>query len=131
MSSLSVFRLNPSINTSIVVPQPFDLSLRKFITAVNGTEITDRIPEVDVTGLAAGTALTATYNHAKTPVRVEVGDIITYTIRVYNEGKVDGYVEEITDHLPDQLEFIVEDAINRQYGSALTSSTDLKTIKTN
>ena len=122
--------LNPSINTSIVVPQPFDLSLRKFITAVNGTEITDRIPEVDVTGLAAGTALTATYNHAKTPVRVEVGDIITYTIRVYNEGKVDGYVEEITDHLPDQLEFIVDDAINRQYGWALTSSTDLKTIKT-
>ena len=122
---------NPSIDVSIVVPQPFDLALRKFITGVNDKEITSRIPKVDVTALAAGTSTTATYNHAKDPVRVEIGDIVTYTIRVYNEGKIDGYVEEITDHLPDQLEFIVDDEVNQQYGWKLTSNTDLKTIKTN
>lgn len=120
----------PTVSATIVVPQPFDLALRKFITAVNGVEITNRIPTVDVTALAAGTSTTATYNHTKDPVRVEIGGIVTYTIRVYNEGKIDGYVEEITDHLPEQLEFIVDDELNQQYGWALSSSTDLRTIKT-
>ena len=119
-----------SDTTSIVVPKPFDLSLRKFITNINGTEITNRIPQVDVSKLASGEATTATYNHPKTPLKVAIGDVVTYTIRVYNEGEIDGYVEEITDHLPDQLEFIVDDQVNIEYGWKIASSTDLKTIKT-
>ena len=122
--------LNFSDTTSIVVPKPFDLSLRKFITNINGTEITNRIPQVDVSKLASGEATTATYNHTKTPLKVAIGDVVTYTIRVYNEGDIDGYVEEITDHLPDQLEFIVDDQVNIEYGWKIASSTDLKTIKT-
>ena len=122
--------LNFSDATSIVVPKPFDLSLRKFITKINGTEITNRIPQVDVSKLASGEATTATYNHTKTPLKVAIGDVVTYTIRVYNEGDIDGYVEEITDHLPDQLEFIVDDQVNIEYGWKIASSTDLKTIKT-
>ena len=119
-----------SDTTSIVVPKPFDLSLRKFITNINGTEITNRIPQVDVSKLASGEVTTATYNHPKTPLKVAVGDVVTYTIRVYNEGEVDGYVEEITDHLPDQLEFIVNDQVNIEYGWKIASSSDLKTIRT-
>ena len=122
--------LNFSDTTSIVVPKPFDLSLRKFITNINGTEITNRIPQVDVSKLASGEATTATYNHPKTPLKVAIGDVVTYTIRVYNEGDIDGYVEEITDHLPEQLEFIVDDQANIEYGWKIASSTDLKTIKT-
>ena len=122
--------LNFSDATSIVVPKPFDLSLRKFITNINGTEITNRIPQVDVSKLASGEATTATYNHTKTPISVAIGDVVEYTIRVYNEAEVDGYVEEITDHLPDQLEFIVDDQVNIEYGWKIASSTDLKTIKT-
>ena len=122
--------LNFSDATSIVVPKPFDLSLRKFITNINGTEITNRIPQVDVSKLASGEATTATYNHTKTPLKVAIGDVVTYTIRVYNEGDIDGYVEEITDHLPDQLEFIVDDQVNIENGWKIASSTDLKTIKT-
>ena len=122
--------LNFSDTTSIVVPKPFDLSLRKFITNINGTEITNRIPQVDVSKLASGEATTATYNHPKTPLKVAIGDVVTYTIRVYNEGEIDGYVEEITDHLPEQLEFIVDDQVNIEYGWKIASSTDLKTIKT-
>ena len=122
--------LNFSDATSIVVPKPFDLSLRKFITNINGTEITNKIPQVDVSKLASGEATTATYNHTKTPLKVAIGDVVTYTIRVYNEGDIDGYVEEITDHLPEQLEFIVDDQVNIEYGWKIASSTDLKTIKT-
>ena len=122
--------LNFSDTTSIVVPKPFDLSLRKFITNINGTEITNRIPQVDVSKLASGEATTATYNHTKTPLKVAIGDVVTYTIRVYNEGDIDGYVEEITDHLPDQLEFVTGNEINTKYGWVV-DSTNPKIIRTN
>mgnify|MGYP001283622323 CR=1 FL=1 len=121
--------LNFSDTTSIVVPKPFDLSLRKFITNINGTEITNRIPQVDVSKLASGEATTATYNHQKTPLKVAIGDVVTYTIRVYNEGDIDGYVEEITDHLPDQLEFIAGNETNTKYGWTVDSNNS-KIIKT-
>ena len=121
---------NFSETVSLVVPKPFDLSLRKFITDINGTSITSRIPTVDVSKLASGEDTTAIYNHPKTPVKVAIGDTVTYTIRVYNEGEIDGYVEEITDHLPEQLEFIVDDQTNIDYGWRIASSSDLKTVKT-
>ena len=88
-------------NTHIVDEKKFDLALRKFITEVNGTKYTDREPVVDTTTIA--TNGTATYKHTKQPIAVQKGDIVTYTIRVYNEGKVDGYVNKITDHLPKNL----------------------------
>ncbi len=111
----------------------FDLSLRKFIsgvTSANGTQanIPSREPVVDTTPLRDGSSTTAIYNHPKEPIGVSNGDIVTYTIRVYNEGKLDGYVTEITDHLPSQLEFIVDDEINARYG--WTVSADGRTVTT-
>ena len=41
---------------------------------------------------------------SKDDVIVKHGDIVTYTIRVYNEGKLDGYASEITDNIPEYLE---------------------------
>lgn len=115
----------------VVLGQYFDLSLRKFITEVTtGTKTKNynRAPQVDVTDLKNETATTATYNHDKTPVSASNGDIVTYTIRIYNEGQLDGYVTEITDHLPEQLEFIVNDELNAKYG--WTVSQDGRTVKT-
>ena len=124
------YNFSDTASIVVVVEKPFDLALRKFITNINGTEITNRIPNPDITALAAGTATTATYNHTKDPLKVSIGDTVIYTIRVYNEGEVDGYVTEITDHLPEQLEYIVDDELNIKYGWKLASSTDLRTIKT-
>lgn len=99
----------------------FDLSLRKFIKSVKGNELVDakgkyiKEPIVDVTNLKSGTSTTATYKHQKAPVGVSVGDEVIYTIRVYNEGEIDGYVTEITDYLPPELEY-VNDEFNAQYG---------------
>ena len=115
----------------IMLGKTFDLSLRKFITAVNDKEITNREPNVDVNPLLTGKT-TANYNHTKNPVSVTAGDIVTYTIRVYNEGQVDGYVDEIVDHLPPELEFIVEDDLNAQYGWIIDpADTTQRTIRTN
>ena len=93
----------------------FDLSLRKFITGRNDTTLTNREPQVDVTHLADGTSTTATYNHPKNPIDMQRGDIVIYTIRVYNEGSMDGYANEITDYLPEELEFLPDHEINQEY----------------
>ncbi len=111
----------------------FDLSLRKFITGVNNTKLVDsngkyiKEPIPDVTPLKNGTATTAIYKHQKAPVGVTVGDEVIYTIRVYNEGEIDGYVTEITDHLPPQLEF-VNDSFNAKYGWSVSANG--RTVKT-
>ena len=113
------------------VEKEFDLALRKFITSVNGTEITSRIPDVDVTPLVNKTDTTAIYRHSKEPVKIKISDIVTYTIRVYNEGDIDGYADEIVDHLPEYLEYIDND-FNKQYGWKLDPSDNTgRTIKTN
>ena len=105
----------------IILGKYFDLSLRKFVIQVNDTELKDesgkylREPNVDLTPLTAGNSTTAIYNHPKKPVEVAIGDEVIYTIRVYNEGQIDGYVDEITDYLPANLEF-VNDEFNAKYG---------------
>ena len=93
----------------------FDLALRKFITGKNDTALTGREPQVDVTNLADGTSTTATYNHPKNPIDMQRGDIVIYTIRVYNEGSMDGYANEITDYLPEELEFLPDHETNQEY----------------
>ena len=117
----------------LVLPgKEFDLALRKFITKVNNKELVEngkyiKEPVVDVTPLANLTDTTAIYKHQKAPVGVAIGDEVIYTIRVYNEGGLNGYVTEITDHLPKELEF-VNDEFNAKYG--WTESADGRTIKT-
>ncbi len=128
-----------------IVLKAFDLSLRKFIIAVSDDETISeneylknsdgsylRAPKVDTSKLNAtdenGKMITtATYNHPKTPVEVEKGDLVIYMLRVYNEGDVDGYAAEIKDHLPPYLEF-VDNSYNRQYG--WIASEDGRTVTT-
>ena len=112
--------------------KPFDLALRKFITEINGEVLVDengkylREPEVDVSKLNTtdengNKITTAIYNHPKTPVQVQVGDIVTYTIRVYNEGETDGYAARVTDYLPPELEFI-NDMVNDEENTLFNAS---------
>lgn len=113
---------------STEVPKRFDLALRKFITAIKRAEkdieVADRTPRVDTTTLINGikddrtgeVEYTATYTHPKDKQKVETGDIVTYKIRVYNEGQVDGTATEVTDYLPAGLELVAGSAINTKYG---------------
>ena len=109
--------------TNTHVPKKFDLSLRKYITAVNGEapEIS-RVPQPNTTPLN-GSETTAYYNHTKDTLSVGIGDLITYTIRVYNEGERVGYVTEIKDHLPSNLEYVADDPTNIKYGWTASGNT--------
>ena len=84
----------------------FDLKLIKRIVEVNGTKVPERIEGIDISKLADGTQTTADYKLNKNPVTVKKGDIVKYTLRIYNEGQVDGYASEISEDVPEGLEFV-------------------------
>ena len=97
-------------NTPKTEQKEFDLALRKFITSVNDKEVTSRIPvfKIDENG-------NYVYNHDKEPVLVANNNIVTYTLRVYNEGEVAGYAKEIKDNIPNGLEFLPDNDLNKEY----------------
>ena len=95
----------------ILLPETFDLKLIKRITEVNNKEVPERIQSIDASKLntldADGKLVTtADYKLNKEPVSVKKGDIVTYTFRIYNEGTIDGYAQEITEDIPEGLQFI-------------------------
>ena len=99
----------------------FDLALRKFITTVYNNNFSadyNREPKIHgstLTNFRRG-ATTAKYSHTKSPVNVSEGDTVVYTIRVYNEGYIDGYAKQINDYLPEELVLKEESDINNKYG---------------
>ena len=87
-----------------------DLTLRTFITEVNGKEpLKSRVPI-----LKYGT--TIDYRHTKYPVRVDEGDNVIYTIRVYNEGKNNGKATEVRTYVPNGITVNLENEVNAKYG---------------
>ena len=97
----------------VIKGKEFDLALRKYIMGINGTVPENhRVPQIDTSKLntidaSTGKEITtATYKHSKEPLTVRQGDIVTYKIRIYNEGKRDGYATKVTDYLPEGLGFL-------------------------
>ncbi len=108
------YTFEPIIRDRKIFIQPIssglDLTLRTFITEVNGKEpLKSRVPI-----LKYGT--TIDYRHTKYPVRVDKGDKVTYTIRVYNEGKNNGKANEITAYVPNGITVNIDDETNTRYG---------------
>ena len=92
---------------SIQKIREFDLALRKYITKVDGVDVStltgSRAPSITATEINnSGTAI---YNHRKDPVTVKKGSEVTYNITIYNEGDVAGIAKEITDQLPTGLKY--------------------------
>ena len=115
-----------------IEPAAFDLKLIKRIVEVNETKVPERIENVDITELANGTATTAKYTVNKEPVAVKKGDIIKYTFRVYNEGDIDGYASEITEDIPDGLEFVWSEKSETELDSDTTlTESEKQAIKYN
>ena len=117
----------------------FDLSLRKFITSIkrNGEEVAfdDRTPSINTETLINGTfnrngvlEHTATYEHSKEPLLVKQGDIITYTLRIYNEGELAGFATEITDYIPEGLALIKDYKTNFDNGWLLPQDLNTSNI---
>ena len=111
----------------------FDLALRKYISSVNGIKLAQsREPDMNITSASKYLRTkTAAYYHIKKPVRVNLGDTVTYTIRVYNEGYLQGYAQEITDYLPEGLTYKEDSQINKDNNWVATQNEDgTTTVKT-
>ena len=107
---------------NIPVDKKFDLALRKVIVKVtdedgNVKDIVNIDGEDNKRKLVEDTKnlyktvdgtleTTAKYNHRKDPVLVKTGDLVTYEIRIYNEGEAAGRATKIVDALPKGLEFV-------------------------
>ena len=92
----------------VLEPETFDLKLIKNIVKINEKSVTERLKGIDVSKLnvSSNSETTAEYDMDKNPISVAKGDIVTYRLRVYNEGTLDGYASEITEDIPEGLEFI-------------------------
>ena len=114
-------KVNESVPVELTVTpneQPFDLALRKYITKVNGVELTganSRVPSIDESTLKTGT--TATYKHRKDSLVVKNGDKVTYKLTIYNEGQKAGRALEVVDQLPTGLKFSKVVSGNFELGS--------------
>ena len=87
-----------------------------------------RAPIVDTTPLIDGTSTTATYNKPeKGPLTIPAKSFVLYNIRVYNEGEVDVYAGEVTDYLPEYLDYVDCD-FNKDF--KWTVASDGRTIST-
>jgi uncharacterized repeat protein (TIGR01451 family) len=75
----------------------YDAALRKWVTAVNGSGAADDVRQSDSTA-NAGLPSPA--------VAVKKGDLVEYTIRVFNQSPWAMKVTEIVDDLPEGLEFV-------------------------
>lgn len=87
-----------------------ELHVEKFINKVNDRIIEDREPVVTIEDD------TITYTKPGERKVVELGDILEFTIRVYNEGNLAGYANEIKDYIPDGLEYVENNEVNQVYG---------------
>ena len=102
----------------------FDLKLIKRIVEVNGVPVDERINNIDITKLANGTETTADYDLNKNPVPVKSGDIVKYTLRIYNEGDIDGYASEITEDIPEGLELLWSEKTDEELEADSTLSNE-------
>ena len=114
----------------------FDLALRKYISKVNDEAPEEsRAPQITkYTEQGVLETNTGYYKHPKQAVFVNKDDIVVYNINIYNEGTISGYASEITDYLPDGLEFVQDNDINIANGWKIAATDDsgkITAVKTN
>lgn len=86
-----------------------NLHLEKYISKVNEVD-TQKEPIVEYN---EGSFI---YKKAEEKQAVKYGDIVEFTLRVYNEGTDAGYAKTIKENIPDGLEYIEDNEINISNG---------------
>lgn len=116
----------------VIKPASFDLKLINRIYEINGEKVPERFEGADIKNLASAIDTTATYQVDKKPLVVKKGDIVKYTFRVYNEGDIEGYASEITDYIPEEMEFVWSEKTDDELENDLDlSDQEKKAIKYN
>ncbi len=99
--------------------ETFDLALRKQIVSIYNTynkqknEYNNRYAKLDE---SKDNTIYDYYDVDSNIPTVVENDEVTYSIRVYNEGKMEGTATWVTDRLPSGLEYLPDDEVNKEYG---------------
>lgn len=89
--------------------EKLDLSLKMFIENINEEKL-DREPKVNILDLRKGKP--DAFKDVKNSVFVKTGDVITNTVRVFNEGEVDSAPTSIDVFIPEGMGYIMENETN-------------------
>ena len=117
------------LNVNAADKKTFDLKLVKYISEINGDATRGRtVTKIDSSKLKDGSKTTADYTLSKDPLKVKTGEYVTYTLRVYNEAELDGYAEEITEDIPNGLEYIYDNGITIDATGNIDYSACTKTL---
>ena len=113
-----------------VVVKRFDLALRKQIVNIQNAytkqdEKHDRFAKLDTEKKEKNTIYNY-YDVDSNIPQVVANDIVTYSIRVYNEGEVDGTATWVTDRMPSGLEYLADNDTNKKYGWKAYKEVDAK-----
>lgn len=98
---------------AVIIPANFDLALEKWVSKVIRTESDDVVSERKYEDR---NTLDNNVENRAGDIIVRTGDTVVYTIRIYNQGNIDGYAEKIMDSNPDGLEFLPDNEINKKFG---------------
>lgn len=95
--------------TNKISDEYFDLHIEKYLSHINGEKVSEG-PRVSIDEQGK-----ITYIKDKIEKELKIGDELIYTIRVYNEGKEEGYAKTIVDNIPEGLDYVERHEINRKY----------------
>ena len=87
------------------------LGLEKFVSKVDNTVITGRIPVATV-----GADEKVTYEKTGSLVKAKNNQEVEFTLRMYSEGNVDTEGQEVVDNIPEGLIYDKENEVNKAYG---------------
>ncbi len=90
--------------------EKYDLAIKKFITSIDETAIEDRAPKVIVDEEGK-----ISYSVNDRIEQTANNQMITYTIRTYNESELKAKGKRIIEYIPDGLVFVPENEINKKY----------------
>ena len=90
--------------------EKYDLAVKKFITNIDGTDITNREPKVIVSDEGK-----ITYEGNNEIEKISNNQNVTYTIRMYNESDVRAKGKRVIEHIPDGLVFIPDNEVNKNF----------------
>ncbi|MBR4261074.1 MAG: leucine-rich repeat protein [Clostridia bacterium] len=107
-----------------------DLVVREFITKINGVDVNqNRTPHIS-TDRQENNLEPIEYQHTKYPVSIDKDDLVTYSIRIYNEDDKVGIVKKVNVYLQDGLELVKTNNVNTEYGWEEKETTNQGTIIT-
>ena len=110
-------KINICIDTTKI--EKYNLSIKKFISAIDDESINDRAPRIDISEDGK-----ITYKLNNRIEEASNDQKVKYTIRMYNESDVTAKGKRIVEYIPDGLVYVPDNELNKEYGWVMYGADD-------